>query len=163
MLLFFSGLWCLPSPHSLPHVAHAPTVLCSTAKLWAVRFQLLSRHLWSAHCVLTPLLLVLLGVRLWALIPFSHEVLAATQLDSSWMCVCSVVCVCVLSRIWLFVAPWTVARQALLSMKFPRQEDWSGLSFPTPGNLPDPGIEPKCLASSALAGGFFTTTWEVLR
>ena len=71
--------------------------------------------------------------------------------------------VCVLSRIWLFVAPWTVARQALLSMKFPRQEDWSGLSFPTPGNLPDPGIEPKCLASSALAGGFFTTTWEVLR
>ena len=40
---------------------------------------------------------------------------------------------------------------------FPRQEYWSGLPFPTPGDLPDPGIEPAYLASAALAGGFFTT------
>lgn len=66
-------------------------VLCSAAELWAVRFQLLSRHLWSAHCELTPLLLVFLGVRSWALIPFSHGVLTASQLDRSWVCVCSVV------------------------------------------------------------------------
>ena len=38
--------------------------------------------------------------------------------------------------------PWTVAHQAPLSMGFPRQEYWSGLSFPSPGDLPDPGIEP---------------------
>ena len=51
----------------------------------------------------------------------------------------------------------TVAHQAPLSMGFSRQENWSGLIFPTPGDLPNPGIEPMSLASSALAGGLFTT------
>ena len=50
--------------------------------------------------------------------------------------------VCVLSRVRLLVTPWTVARQAPLSMEFSRQEHWSGLSFPTPRDLPDPGIKP---------------------
>ena len=50
--------------------------------------------------------------------------------------------------------PWTVAWPAPLSMRFPRQEYWSGLPFLPPGDLPDPGIKP---ASPALAGGFFTT------
>ena len=50
--------------------------------------------------------------------------------------------------------PWTAGHQAPLSMGFPRQEYWSGLPFPPPGDLPDPGIE---LVSPALAGGFFTT------
>ena len=53
-----------------------------------------------------------------------------------------------------FVTPWTVACQAPLSMGFPRQEYWNGLPFPSPGDLPEPGIEPM---SSALAGRFFTT------
>ena len=65
--------------------------------------------------------------------------------------------VCALSRVQLFVAPWAVAHQAPLSMEFSRQEYWSGLSFPTPGDLPDPGVEPESLSSCALAGGFFTT------
>ena len=49
-------------------------------------------------------------------------------------------------------------------MGFSQQEDWSGLPFPTPGDLPDPGIGPSPLASPALAGGFFasSTTWEAL-
>ena len=47
-----------------------------------------------------------------------------------------------LSRVWLFATPWTVAYQALLSMGFSRQEYWSGLPFPSPGDLPNPGIEP---------------------
>ena len=51
-----------------------------------------------------------------------------------------------------FATPWTVARQAPLSMGFPRQEYWKGLPFPSPGDLPDPGFKP---ASFALAGGFF--------
>ena len=50
------------------------------------------------------------------------------------------------------VTPWTVAHQAPLSMGFPRQEHWSGLLFPSPGGLPNPGIQPVFLA---LAGGFF--------
>ena len=49
-----------------------------------------------------------------------------------------------------FVAPWTVAHQALLSMEFPRQEYWSGLPFPSPGDLSDPGIGPR---PPVLAGG----------
>ena len=53
--------------------------------------------------------------------------------------------------------PWTVAHQPPLSMGFLRQEYWSGLPFPSPGDLPNPGIEPVSLASSMLAGGFFTT------
>ena len=59
-----------------------------------------------------------------------------------------------LSHVQLFVTPWTVARQAPLSMEFPRQEYWSGLPFLLPGDLPDPGIEPTSLA---LAGRCFTT------
>ena len=68
------------------------------------------------------------------------------------------------SRVRLFAAPWIVARQAL-SMGLSRQEHWSGLPFPTPGDLPDPGIEPASLISPALAGGFFTTsaTWKPWR
>ena len=52
------------------------------------------------------------------------------------------------------VNPWTVAYQTPLSMGFFKQEYWSGLSFPPPGDLPDPGIEPL---SPALVGGFFMT------
>ena len=54
-----------------------------------------------------------------------------------------------LSHVRLFATPWTVARQAPLSMGFSRQEYWSGLPFPSPGNLPDPGIEPRSPALQA--------------
>ena len=47
-----------------------------------------------------------------------------------------------LSRVQPFATPWTVAYQALPSMGFPRQEYWSGLPFPSPGDLPNPGMEP---------------------
>ena len=53
--------------------------------------------------------------------------------------------------------PWTVAHQTSLSMGFSRQENWSVLPFPTPGDLPNPGIKPMTLVSPELAGGFFTT------
>ena len=56
-----------------------------------------------------------------------------------------------------FVTPWTVAYQAPLFMGFSRQEYWIGLLFPSPGDLPNPGIEPMSLTSPALAGEFFTT------
>ena len=60
-----------------------------------------------------------------------------------------------LSRVWLFVTPWTVAHQAPLSMEFSMQEYWSQLPFPPPGDLPDPGIKLAFPASPTLAGGFF--------
>ena len=56
---------------------------------------------------------------------------------------CSLVRAKSLSHIQLFVTPWTVARQAPLSMGFSRQEYWNGLPFPPPGNLPNPGIKPR--------------------
>ena len=72
---------------------------------------------------------------------------------------------CVLSyfsHVQLFTAAWTVAHQALLSMRFSRQEYQSELLCPPPGYLPNPGIEPMPLLSPMLANGFFTTsaTWE---
>ena len=53
------------------------------------------------------------------------------------------------SHVWLFVTLWTVAHQAPLSVGFSRQEDWSGLPFPPPGELLDPGIKPEWLALQA--------------
>ena len=59
-----------------------------------------------------------------------------------------------LSCVQLFATPWTVAHQAPLSIRFSRQEYWSGLPCPPSGDLPNPGIKPKSLA---LASSFFTT------
>ena len=67
------------------------------------------------------------------------------------------VCAHSLSSVWLFVTLWTVACQTPLSMEFSRQEYWSGLPFPPPENLPDPGIKPVSLRPLKLAGTFFTT------
>ena len=66
--------------------------------------------------------------------------------------------VCVLSHVQLFATPWIVACQASLSMGFFRQEYWSGLPFPPPGDLPYPGTEPTSPAPPALVGRFFTTS-----
>ena len=62
-------------------------------------------------------------------------------------------CVSHFSHVRLFAIPWTVACQTPLSMRFPRQEYWSGLSFPSPGDISDPGIEPgsPALQADALA------------
>ena len=59
------------------------------------------------------------------------------------------VCVQLLCRVQLIVTPWTVAHQAALPMGFPRQEYWSGLPFPPPEDLPDPGTEPSSPALQA--------------
>ena len=63
-------------------------------------------------------------------------------------------CVKSLIRVRLFETGWTVGHQAPLSMGFSRQECWSGLPFTSPGDLPNPGMEPM---SPVLAGRFFTT------
>ena len=63
-------------------------------------------------------------------------------------------CGCICAVMSDSVTPWTVAHQAPLSVGFPRQEYWNGLPFPSPEDLPKPGIEPE---SPALAGRLFTT------
>ena len=62
-----------------------------------------------------------------------------------------------LSRVQFFVTPWTVAHQVPQSMEFSRQEHWSGLPFPTPGDTPNSGTELVFLVSPTLTGRFFTT------
>ena len=79
----------------------------------------------------------------------------------------AIVCECthLLSHVQLFVTPWTVAPQTPLSMGFSRQEYWSGLPFPPPGDLPDPGIELASPLSPALAGRFMMAVisiyWQI--
>ena len=118
----------------------------------------------SVYIAATPSLLHLIGclANSW-----THSQLPSDSLHWRWPwpvlgVIIHTVIVCVLNRfspVWLFA---TVARQAPLSMGFSRQEYWSGLPCPPPGDLPDPGIEPASLMSPALAGGFFTTSpsWE---
>ena len=76
-------------------------------------------------------------------------------------CVACMACACMVScfsHVWLFTTACTIARQVPLSMTFFRQGYWSGLPCPSPGDLPDPGVEPASLMSPAMAGGFFTTS-----
>ena len=76
-----------------------------------------------------------------------------------------------LSHVRLFATPWTVAHQAPLSMGFSRQEYWNGLLFPSPGDLLDPGIEPRSPALQAdtltseppgqVPKGYLTQLWKI--
>ena len=68
-----------------------------------------------------------------------------------------------LSHVWPFATPWTVAHQVLLSMGFFRQEYCSGLPFPSPGNLPNPGIEPRspALQADALTSYLAFNSWQI--
>ena len=75
-----------------------------------------------------------------------------------WARVFSWICVCVLSRIWLSVTPWTVSRQAPLSMEFSRQDSGTGCHALRQGIFPSQGL--GILASPALAGGFFTSSLQ---
>ena len=89
----------------------------------------------------------------WVAISFSN--LPAIRLPHCSWKVCE--CVCMLSCVQLFATPWTIACQPPLSIGISRQEYWSGLSFPSPEDLPNPRIEPASPVSPALAGIFFTT------
>ena len=84
-----------------------------------------------------------------------NSALLFTQIvgSSDWGRECGFLKVKVLVTQSLFVIPWTVAHQAPLSMEFSREEYWSGLPFPSPGELPDPGIKP---GSSCVTVRFFT-------
>ena len=97
-------------------------------------------------------------------INFSVQVSPSTKLFPApshlLLCAC-----CYFSHVWLFVTPRTIAHQAPLCKGFSRQEYWSGLPCPPPGDLPNLGVKSTSLMSPALAGRFFTTTaiplyWE---
>ena len=73
----------------------------------------------------------------------SYAALYISRLKSKGQELIFLLCTCqLLSRVQLFATPWTIARQAPLSMGFSRQDNWSELTFPFPGDIPNPGIEP---------------------
>ena len=86
---------------------------------------------------------------LWSPSPFSpfQESILRNHPGSCYVCIC---------HVRFFVTPWTVACQVPLSMDFSRQEYWSGLPFPSPEDLPNPGIEPRvpCIASRFFTIGY---------
>ena len=101
-----------------------------------------------------------------------HKHFSLTVSEDIAVCVC--VCVCVwcgharvlshFSHIQLFVTLWTIVRQAPLSMGFSRQEYWSELPFPPPGDLPDPGTEPTFFMSAYVGRWVITSaTWKAPR
>ena len=98
-------------------------------------FSLVSHSLQPRVCVC-----VCVCVCVWCVCVFLSVSLFATPCVCVCVCVC-VVCVCVFLSVSLFATPGTVACQAPLSIEFSRQEHWSGLPFPSLGDLPDPGIE----------------------
>ena len=81
-----------------------------------------------------------LGIEPKALV--SPELASGVFTTIAFIAACLKVKAKLLSRVRLFATPWTAAYQAPLSMGFPRQEYWSGLPFPSPGDHPDPGVEP---------------------
>ena len=91
--------------------------------------------------------------------PWSYVLYCLSCRGSPYVCLVKVKS---LSRVRLFATLWTVAHQPPLSTGFSRHEYRSGLSFPSPGDLPNPGMELMFLASPSVAGRFFTTKefWE---
>ena len=110
--------------------------------------------------ILLPVMLFNAKTHAAAISPNIENVLRATGSRQDAHCACML---SHFSRVLLFVTLWTITCQAPLSMRFSRQEYWSGLPFPPPGNLLNPGIKPVFLMSPALTGEFFTPgpTWEV--
>ena len=149
---FLMKLKCWPQSFSSPSfISKKRSVSQVYPKLWSRQsWTHTPSSLWAESCSL--------GLR-WLL----WKELSDSVLLSGWpfmftsadmlrclffLCLCTLA----LSHIWLFPTLWIVACQAPLPMGFSRQEDWSGLSFPPPGDLPHPGIKPTSLVSPASAG-----------
>ena len=100
------------------------------------------------HSVTFPPLLLLLGMAHLSIHSFNLETLPSPPLPINHYILSIYLlgvraCICMISHIWLFATLWTVAHQPPLPTEFSRQEYWSGLPFPTPGDLPNPRIKPK--------------------
>ena len=120
-------------------------------------------HLWNSYQTVFQRTCTILHYRqeyMKGLIsPHSHQHLLFVFLIIAMLCCAVLSC---FYCVWLFVTLQAAAHKAPLSMGFSRQEYWSRLPCPPPGDLPNPRTEPTSLISPALAGGFFTTstTWE---
>ena len=133
--------------HSMP-VSIAESMLCRTALPFSA---------WTCSPKVSPWLFWFIYIR-----PKSWVWIWISSIYGGPFCVSLRHALSHFSTVRLCATPWTVARQAPLSMGFSRQGYWNGLPFPLQGNLTNPGTKPTSLMSPALAGWFFTTsaTWE---
>ena len=140
----------------LPAGNRRETVMCNVPKGFAATNQLRPNE-GQASCQVLPAFREFTAEGLAQDLLF-QEVFTHTKKKSLYTTMCKIASgvggIESLSRVRLFETPWTAAGQAPLSMRFPREEYWSELPFPSPGGLPDPGIKPM---SPALAGALFTT------
>ena len=156
---------------------HGSSFVESHLSLWQITYLVtchLTTRVWlSSHQFPSPThgccVFLFYSLSLWKLIVTFNALLRRRILSSAvkekWHTNIFMFLSCVwksLSCVQLFATPWTAACQTPLSMKFSRQEYWSGLLCPLPGDLPNSGIEPTSLMFPAFTGGYFTTsaTWE---
>jgi len=139
--------------HAFHFFHNSFTSLCSFSHIISVLWILNTFHSLKMRLLLLFLILLLPDMIFKRRVEqdhfFHHLNIIGSQHIHLDLCVCALLLNC----IQLFATPWTVACQVSLSMGFPRQEYWSVLPCPPLGDLPEPEIEPTCLA---LAGGFFT-------
>ena len=141
-------------------VKNPPVVQCQRSRfdLWVKKIP------WRRKQQATPAFLPgeshgqesLVGWSPWGHKRVGHDT-ETKQQKASYLPNTACVHVCILSYVQLFATPWAVACQAPLTTEFSRQKYWSGFPVPTPGNLPNPGIETTSLVSVALASKFFST------
>ena len=151
-----SHVWLFATPWTAARqVSLSITNSRSLLKLMSIESVMPSNHLILCHPLLLPSIFPSIRV-------FSNESVLHIRKQCDSLLGCIYRNTFVLSCVWLFAAPWTEACQLPLFMGFPMQEDWRGLPFPSPGDLPNPEIEPASRTSPALAGSFFTTfaTWK---
>ena len=132
---------CAMSKNSLPSPRfwrHSPIFVLKALNLWSI---------WVYFCIRCEVEAeVYLFAYEYSTVPSPFELFCMLVKNQLGIFFCTM-----LSCVWLFVTLWTVAHQASLSMECSRQEYWSGLSFPTPGHLPDPGIKPVSPASQGVS------------
>ena len=146
-------------PPRIPETVHADYVITSQLKIqWVIvkRLPLLSQVMFQCllprdQCVCLQDLRDIIHETLPLNVSLSEITSSISPERFCYPLHSSVHVVVHFSHVWLFATRWTVAHQAPLSMEFSRQEYWSGLPFPPPGHLPDPGTEPMSLMSLALA------------
>ena len=157
ILCFLCNVFCRIYVHGFPGGASGKESVCQCRRHKRCRFNpQVGKIPWRRKWQPTPVFLWRIP---WTEEPGGLQSIGSHRVGHNWSDlarthICTYVCAQWFSHVWLRVTPWTAACQTPLSMESSRQECWSRLPFPPPGELPDPGTES---VSPASAASFFTT------